>query len=116
MSESLNRKKALDGKVLDDGVFQKEFKYSDHEDQFYVTLKQRDRNKILERNKKIRNEGIVRDASFGRMVATIPMFDMEMLKKKHPELANEAHPDFQKVLMKVLNSSEGYKYRLQEQV
>ena len=115
-SESLRRKKELHNKTLDDGVLQKEFKYSDHEDEFAVTLKQRDRDKILERNKRIRNEQVMRDISFGRMVATIPLYDLEILKRTHPELRNEAHPDFQKTLMRILNSPEGYKYRLQETI
>lgn len=112
-SESEERKKYLHGKTIGDGVLEREFKYDAHDDTIVSILKQRDRKKILERNQRLRNnESLQKDLSWGRMVASIPFEDFEVLKHKYPELANEAHPDHQKVLMRVLNSPEGFQYRL----
>ena len=116
MSESVARKKYLDGKSIGDEVLRKEFSYSDHEDVIYHTLVQDSRDEILRNNAELRKHEQGRDTGWGRMVATIPLVDLELLKKGHPELKDEAHPDFQTVLMRVLNSTEGYKYRLQENV
>lgn len=115
-SESINRKKYLDGKSIGDGVLRKEFNYSDHEDVIYHTLKQDSRDEILRENAAKRTSGIVGELGWGRMVATIPLVDLELLKRQHPELRDEAHPDFQKTLMSIITSPEGYQYRLQERI
>ena len=55
----------------------------------YTHLQQpeHERKLILERNKRLQNDpGSMRDASFGRMVASIPLDDYQDLLRKYPEL------------------------------
>ena len=118
-SESDARKAYLDGKRIGDALLHKEFKYDAHDDTVHVTLKQNAnvRKAILERNKQLRNnEENQRDLSFGRTVAQIPYEDYYALLKMYPELAQPGHPDRQKTLMRILNSPEGYGYRVREKI
>ena len=120
MSNQSNERKAfLHGKRLGDDVLHKEFKYQPHEDTVYTTLKQdpKIRKSILEHNKKLRNnEDQQRNLSFGRTVAQIPYEDYYALLKEYPELREPNHPDRQKTIMKILNSPEGYGYRVREKI
>ena len=116
-SEDRARKEYLHGKSIGDGVLRKEFKYSPHEDQFYVTLKSDVADDILRYNKRLRRAGVhERGLEWGRMVAQIPFDHLQALMKLYPELRDPRHPDRQKTLMKILNSPEGLQYRVVEKI
>lgn len=49
-------------------------------------FEQKDRDVILERNKRLRaNPGALRDLTFGRQVASIPFEDWQTFLEKHPD-------------------------------
>ena len=119
LSQSDAREAYFDGRTIGDKVLHKEFKYSAHEDTVYTTLKQDEgmRKAILNHNKTLRNnEDLQQDLSFGRVVAQIPFEDYYALCKMYPELSTPGHPDRQKIIMQVLNSPEGYGYRIREKI
>jgi len=78
-------------------------------------LTQPTRNLILERNKELRkNPGAIRDLSFGRQAASIPIIDYLALKKKHPILN---HPDARirsAEMIRVLKLPENSIFHVQE--
>lgn len=72
---------------------------------------------ILERNNELRkNKGALRDLSFGRQVASIPLNDFEMLRRKYPDLTEGDAEQRQNRLTKILSSSEGRKYLVQDKL
>jgi hypothetical protein len=100
---------------LFDGVFQSEVKIEG--DEVVRLLTQPSADIILERNNELRkNKGALRDMSFGRQVASIPLNEFEMLKRKYPDLVDGDAQQRQMRLMKILNSSEGRKYLVQDSV
>lgn len=116
-SEDRARKEFIHGKSLSDGVLRRDFRYSPHSDEVNSRLEQSSRDAILNYNRRLRNEGVVgKGLEWGRMVAQIPLVDLEVLKFKYPELQDERHPDYQKTLMKILSGPEGLKYRIVEKV
>ncbi len=59
---------------LGDEVFKSELHYQPHEDKIYRHLTQPTENLILKRNAELRkNPDALRDLSFGRLAATIPL-------------------------------------------
>jgi hypothetical protein len=72
---------------------------------------------ILRRNKKLRqNPGVLKDLSFGRLVANIPLNDLEALKRKYPELAHGDAELRSLTMMKILQMPEYKKFLVQEHV
>lgn len=78
-------------------------------------ITQPSRDVILKRNSELRkNPGSIRDLSFGRMAASIPLIDYIALKKKYPILG---HPDAKvrsDAMIKFLKTPEGSIYTVQE--
>lgn len=95
-----------------DGLYKQEFKQED--DKLHRRLTQPTEGVILERNKQVRQNSALRDMSFGRQVASIPLNDYEMLCRKYPELKHGDAEQKQTRIMKILASSEGKKYMVQE--
>ncbi len=75
-----------DFKIFRDG-WKLNFKHCAHENIVTRELTQPDRDLILTRNANLRNNpGAINDLSFGRQMLSVPLEDMEMLRRKHPEL------------------------------
>lgn len=98
--------------IVHDGVFKSEIKLEDGI--LHRKLTQPSEELILERNKRIRNECIIGDLSFGRQVACIPLNDYEMLCRKYPDLVKGDAKQKAARLHKILSSSEGKKYLVQD--
>lgn len=96
--------------VESDGVFVSKRVYQPHEDRIYRQLSQPSRKLILERNAELRKNDVIKDLSFGRFIADIPLIDMENLRKKYPDLASHDSKIRSKALFNLLNSPEGRIY------
>lgn len=91
-----------------DGVIKSDLKFQDHEERVYHRITQPTEDLILERNHELRKTpGVLRDLSFGRQVASIPMVmyvkaikDGYMLNSPDSEIAS-------KEMMRFLQSEEG---------
>lgn len=81
----------------------------------YARMYQPDRKVILERNQRLRNTpGAVKDLSFGRFLASIPLEDYYRLQREHPELrSGDAKVRSQKMLA-LLRDPENRKFLVQE--
>lgn len=97
-----------------DGVFKQEFKQEDGI--LHRKLTQPSEGIILERNKQVRQNSALKDMSFGRQVASIPLNDYEMLCRQYPELIYGDASQRQNRLMKILSSVEGKKYMVQDKL
>ena len=93
-----------------DGVFTSHLHKQRHEGQagrFYHTLDQPSRRLILERNAELRkNKGVLKDLSFGRQLASIPLLDYYALQRKFPKLKSTDGKERSEELMRVLRMPE----------
>ncbi len=77
-------------------------------------LTQTDRQIILERNARLRNNrGAIKDCSFARMHLSIPFEDYEMLRRKYPILKAGSNHERSQWYKKFIRSSESIPYRVQ---
>jgi len=98
-------------RVSYDGVFKQEVATQAHEPgRVVVNTTQPDKHLILERNKQIRQNKLERDLSFGRHVACIPVEDLEVLKRKFPELTARDGHTRTRMWARILKSPEYKKY------
>lgn len=101
--------------VNSDGVFVSHRHRQAHEGvngRYYHTLDQPTRKLILERNAELRkNKGTLKDLSFGRQLASIPVLDYYALQKKFPKLKSSDAKERSAEMMRVLRMPE-YKYLL----
>jgi len=75
-----------------------------HEGRLYVKTEQPVEDAILERNKELqKDEGALRDLSFGRMVADIPRFAfLYIIPRDYPDFLRARGHEQAKILMKML--------------
>ena len=80
-------------------------------------LTQPSRNLILERNKELqKNEGAIRDLSFGRQVASIPIIDYLALQKKYPKLRSKDGREKKAEMVRILQLPENKKFLVRSHV
>lgn len=91
--------------VQQDQVFKT--KIERHGDEVVTTLEQKSRNLILERNSQLRNNpGSIKDLSFGRQLASIPLEDWEWFLRHNPDYRKVDKIGRQKMLMNFLKNTE----------
>lgn len=95
--------------VIYDEVFKAEYEVQG--DKLVRALTQPSENLILERNSELRkNPGVMRDLSFGRLLATIPFNDIEALRRKYPVLKFGDAEQIAKAWMKIFHMPEYRKF------
>lgn len=101
--------------VQTDGVLVSRYHVNKHEGRHgrtYHTLDQPSRKLILERNAELRKTpGTLKDLSFGRQLASIPVLDYYALRQKFPKLRSSDAKERSEEMMRVLRMPE-YKYLL----
>lgn len=102
-------------KIQDDGVMRVDYHHCAHEGRngrTYATLDQPSRKLILERNAELRKTpGTLKDLSFGRQLASIPLLDYYELQRKFPRLRTDDVKDRSEEMMRILRMPE-YSYLL----
>ena len=96
-----------------DGLWKQRFRFQGHEGKLYRELSQPSRSLILERNAELRKDpSALRDLSFGRLVLTIPLEDMEDLRAKYPDLAAKHAGIRTRAWQRFIGSSESLPYKV----
>ena len=95
-------------------VVDREYRSVPHEDKLYSRLVMSTdiRNAILERNKDLQREDVLRDLTFGRWALSIPELDHRYLVKKYPELQAHDRATRDKALARFMASSESAPYKV----
>ena len=98
-----------------DEVFKSRMVYQPHEDKMYHELTQPTEDLILKRNAELRkNPGALRDFSFGRMAASIPLNVYEKALRDGYQLTCTDAQIRQKEIFRFLQSEEGKKCLVQD--
>ena len=106
MSISVNRKGE---RVVNDGVFELNLAQDAHG--LHGILTQPSEELILERNAELRkNPGALRDLSFGRQVASIPMVVYDKWMREYPKLRSPDQKEASDELMRILRLPENRIY------
>lgn len=97
-----------------DDVIKSEMHYQDHTDELFHKTSQPTENLILERNKRLRNEGVVQDlgsqggiGQWGRQVASIPFILWEKAIRDGYRLNSKDKVEAEKELHRFLMSDDG---------
>jgi len=99
----------------DDSGIRTEFITHAHEPgKVYTKQTQPTEDIILNRNERKRIEKPLRDLSFGRHVACIPVLHYQMLKKKYPDLDSKDGKVKTAAWAKILKDPDNKKYLVQE--
>ena len=95
-------------------VIDREFRSVPHEGKLYSRLVMSTdiRQARLENNKRMRNEGIVRDLDWARWTLSVPQLDWHYLKLKYPDLASQDKQTRETALAKFTASSESAPYKV----
>lgn len=100
-------------RVIDDGgpVQQRVITHAHEPGRIYTHREQRNKDVIYERNQSLRNEpGSMKDLSFGRQVADIPIEDFYDLVDKNPELKSPDKEIRKRAMARILKDPANRKF------
>jgi hypothetical protein len=103
--------------MVDDGLFRQVFTWQAGLGWLVCKRDQAGRELILERNAALRREeGTLRDLTFARQIASIPLDDWAVLIAKYPDLDSRDAATKRRALVAFLQSPEGEPYRVRGKI
>lgn len=96
-----------------DEIIGQQFKWTPGSNRWDVRLFQPSRDLILERNRAVRNEGVMKQREGLRVAMTIPWLDYWQLVKANPALKSHDKDEKRLAWTKFLASPESEPYRVQ---